>query len=486
MKEQNIVPEQLAERLNEILKADDIILYRETLKNYYPADLAEALSCLPLERIIIALRIMPTEDLAEIFPHFNNEIQEEIIESYTSVEIKELFDQIFTDDIVEILEELPSNIVEKILRATTPESRLLINSILKYNVNTAGSIMSVDYTSLKINWTVKEAINIIKKERDEAEEVHYFFVVDDLNNLKGVVELKTLFFSKNEALIEDIMDDRYIYANTKTDQEEVANMFKKYDITTLPIINSQNKLVGIITVDDILDVLEEEATEDIHIMAGINPTEDEYFKTSVFKMVKSRIIWLLLLMVSATITQVIILVFMNLYGVTKETASFDIGNNNFSISYVMAILLTPLLTVISGTTGNASNQSSTMIVRALSLKEVEPKDYWRILWKELRVSTTLGLILVAINFVRMIAIYAVEFKGNINQRELWYAIATLSISMFLAIVFSKVIGATFPLLAQKMKIDPAITAGPLLTTIIDAISTAIFFGIGMIFFFVVL
>ncbi|AOG60050.1 Mg2+ transport protein [Spiroplasma helicoides] len=480
MKKKLLSPQELAEKLEKILKNSDVDLFRKMVNDYYPADLAEALSEFPLERLIIALRILSTDQMAEIFTFFTNDIQEEIIKSYSSKEIKELFDNIFTDDIVDILEELPSNLVKKVLRSTTPESRLQINSILKYADYTAGSIMSVDYTKLLLTSTVKEAIELIKKERDESEEVYFFYVVDDLNNLKGVVELKKLIFSSRDALIKDIMEDRIILANTTTDQEEVVNIFKKYDITTLPIINSQNKLVGIITVDDVLDVLEEETTEDIHKMAGIAPTEEEYFKTSVWKMVKSRGIGLLFLMLFATISQVIILLFMSLYELNSEEK--NVYQNGWSINYIVTILLIPLLTVIYGTSGFARSQSATMVVRALSLSEVYSKDILKIIWKELRVALITGIILVGVNFLRLIIIYSVQYKGDINHKELWYALATVSITIFLTVIFSKLIGSTLPVIAKKIKMDPATMASPIISTVVDGISTALFFSIGYVFY----
>ncbi|QEH61322.1 magnesium transporter [Spiroplasma chinense] len=472
--------EELSEKIKTLLSENKVSELRELAEEYYPADMAEALSEFEDKDIIKALRFFLTEDSAEIFTFFDNEIQEEIIKNYSSEQVKELFEEIFTDDIVDILEEMPSNIVKKVLRASSSESRLQINKILKYEESTAGSIMSVEYTKIRINWTVGQAIELIKKEREETEEVSHFFVVDERNNLLGIVDLKNLFFSKPDTPIESIMDDRFIFSYTKADQEEVAEQFKKYDITILPILNSQNKLVGIITVDDVIDVIEEEATEDIHKLAGISPTEDAYFKTSVWKMVRSRSVWLLFLMISATLSQVVISAFIKIYGV--HDGEVTEGGQITNITTIVTVLLTPLLTVISGTAGNAGSQASTMVVRALSLREVETKDFARVMWKEFRVAAITGVILVTVNFLRMIIIYAVQFKGNINQKELWYTIATLSIAMYLTLIVSKLIGGLLPILAKKVRLDPAVMAAPLLTTLVDALSTAIFFSVGLIFF----
>ncbi|WP_339034285.1 magnesium transporter [Spiroplasma endosymbiont of Cantharis rufa] len=465
----------LREQIEKTIQANDINELRKLEENHYPQDIAEALEKLDEKIIIIALRLFTNDTSSEIFPHLDTDIQEEIINKMSSKQVSQLFSELYTDDIVDILEEMPSNIVKKILRSSTPEARAQINSILKYNDDTAGSIMSVDYTRFKINWTVTEAIEKIRERSEESEDHNTFYVVDDLNNLKGIVELKDLVFSKGELLLSEVMDERVIFSYTKDDQESVIELFKKYDITTLPVINVQQKLVGIVTVDDVLDVIEEEVTEDIHKMAGISPTDDEYFKTSIWKMVKSRSVWLLLLMISATFSQIIISVFIKIYHSKTEVNISD-------PSYIIMMLLTPLLTVISGTTGNAGSQSSTMIVRALSLREVETKDYARVMWKEFRVAIITGLILVLVNFIRMVIIYSIEFKGNLKDPKIWYTIATLSIAMYLSLIMAKLIGGTLPIIAKKFKLDPALMAAPLLTTLVDALSTALFFSVGLIFF----
>ncbi|AGR40777.1 magnesium transporter [Spiroplasma taiwanense] len=471
--------EELFIKIEKLINENNIKELRKLSEDHYPQDIADALEQLEDKQIILALRVFTTDISSEIFPFLDNEIQEEIITKWNSKQIKELFDELYTDDIVDILEEMPSNIVKKILRASTPESRLQINEILKYNDETAGSIMNVDYTKLRTEWTVTKAIEKIRDKNSINENQTTFYVVDNLNNLKGIIELKDLIFSKGTEKIKNVMDERVLYSYTTDDQEVVVELFKKYDITTLPIINNQQKLVGIVTVDDIIDVIEEEATEDIHKMAGINPIENEYFKTSIWKMVKSRSIWLLFLMVSATLSQMVISTFMKIYGTVD---SIHNSNGNWDITYIVTMLLTPLLTVISGTAGNAGSQSSTMVVRALSLKQVDTSDFAKVLWKEFRVASITGIILVSINFIRIIIIYSIEYRGNLNHIELWYSIATLSIAMYIALICSKLIGGSLPIVAKKIKIDPAVMAAPLLTTLVDALSTAVFFSVGLIFF----
>ncbi|WP_146638234.1 magnesium transporter [Spiroplasma clarkii] len=403
---------KIKEEFEEHLKVNNIAGIRNIAEMYYPADVAEAIKDFKIKDLILILRFLPTEDSAEIFTYLDNTVQEEIIDQYTSVEIRELFDEIFTDDVVEILEELPANIVKKILKATTPESRLDINHILNYDDDTAGSIMSVDFLILNTGQTVKEAISTIQKQKDDVENVTDFFVVDELNNLKGYVDIRTLFFSDGDSSVETIMKDRVVYAYTTTDQEEVINQFKKYGLNNLPIINSENKLVGIITVDDVIEVIDEEVTEDIHKMAGIAPIEDTYFKTSVWKMVRSRIFSLLFLMLSATITQVIITVFISIYIKASPRQADDWNPNDF-----VTILLAPLITVLSSTSGIAGGQSSTMLVRAISLNEVQSRDFGRVMWKELRVGLICGTIVSVTNILRMIIVYAIQFEGNLDEKS---------------------------------------------------------------------
>lgn len=471
--------QQIKEKLILMLKTNDIKGMREIVSTNYPVDIAEAIKDFEIKEVIIFLRFLSTQESAEIFTHLNNDLQEEIIIQYSSKEIRELFDEIYTDDIVNIIEELPANLVKKILKSTTPESRFEINKILHYDEDTAGSIMSVDYLKLDINQTVAQAITTIKKNKDETEDVNDFFVVDELNNLKGTINLKRIFFSKDSLKLSEVMDDRVIFAYTSTDQEEIINKFKKYDITTLPILNSQNELVGIITVDDVIDVIDEEATEDIHKMAGIKSkaVEDTYFKTSVWKMIKSRILSLIFILIFSTVTQIIISVFVGIY--LNETPS-DI--DNWSSYYLISVLFTPLITVISSINLVASSQSSTMVTRSLILKEIQMKDWIRILWKEFRVGLIIATVVALLNVLRMMAVYAVQFEGNFYNTRLWSAIATLSIAIFLSIIFSKLISGILPILAKLCKLDPSWVIGPVAITIVETSSVIIFFSIGLIFF----
>jgi magnesium transporter len=468
----------IAEKLEKLLKEDKFLEIRKEVENYYAVDIAEALIEIDNPKYsIVLLRLLPNETAAEIFTYLSTDMQEDVVQTMNNKEIRDLMSQIFTDDIVDILEEMPSNIVKKILRSTTKEDREKINEILKYDDDTAGSIMSVEYIKVREDATIQDAILKVRQWKDKADDFSTCYIVDEFNNLKGLVELKELILNDGDVVVSTVMNTKIIFASTRTDQEEVATMFKKYDITSLPIVNSQNKLVGFVTIDDIIDVIDEETTEDIHKMAGISPTEETYFKTSVWKMVRSRSVWLLFLMVSATLSQIVISAFMGIYHVSSGD-----GSGGDLITYIVTMLLTPLLTVISGTNGNAGSQSSTMVVRAMSLREVKTSDFAKVAWKELRVASICGLILISVNLVRMMVIYAVEDKDTMFDAYHWYAIATTSIAMYVTLIVAKVVGGTLPILAKVVKLDPAVMAAPLLTTLVDALSTAIFFSVGLIFY----
>ncbi|ASP27846.1 Mg2+ transport protein [Spiroplasma corruscae] len=470
---------EIIDKIEFLLKQNDIKGLRSLVEKYYPYDIAKALEEKDESIIILLLRLLTTDQSAELFPYLEPEIQENVISLMNSKEINEIFENIYSDDIVDILEEMPSNIVKKILRSSTPESREQLNTILKYDDDTVGSIMNVEYIRLRDNWTVEECINELKEKKDIVEEQSFFFVVDKLNNLKGIVDIKSLLFESRDTLVSDITNERVISAYTRDDQESVIDLFKKYELSIIPVTNSQNKLVGVVTFDDVFEVIEEEVTEDIQKMAAIRPTEDEYFKTSIWRMMKSRCIWLIILMTLATLTQTIVFLFLKLF-ISKDPniKLMDISSGLF---YIILMVL-PVTNVVSSTSGNSVIQSSTMVVRAISLKEVKTNDYWRVLWKELRVSLITGIVLVIINLIRSLIFYSIQFKGDVSSNIVWYTIAITSVSLFLCLIFSKLVGGTLPIMAKKFKWDPAIMASPILSTFIDIVSTSIFFGFTYIFY----
>ncbi|AHI53486.1 Mg2+ transport protein [Spiroplasma sabaudiense Ar-1343] len=462
---------QIEEQIIALFKKNDLKEIKKICESYPLVDIAEALAEIEHESVLKIIRLLEIEDSSHIFIYLGHKTQEYLVRELSNAELKPIIKDIYVDDVIDIIDELPAELVKKVLKLASQEVRMKVNQILEYDETTAGAIMSVEFIKLQEEVTVQEAINEIRKLHDANEENEDFFVVDKFDSLKGTVKLKDLVFNNEKIIISEIMDKRLIYAQTTTDQEEVADIFKKYDIETLPILNSENKLAGIITVDDVIDVIEEENTEDIHKMGGIKPLEDSYFDNNIWKMVGSRAGWLTALMLSATIVQIIIIAFMVAFKVN------DSNNNLNSSTYVMTMILMPLLVVVLTTASNSGNQSSTMIARSIALKEIKTKDYFKVVWKELRVSVIIGLILVICNFLRMLIVYAVQFKGDINNVILWTSIAVTSIALFISVVISKLIGSTLPLIAKFIKIDAAIFASPIITTIVDILSSAIFLGI---------
>ncbi len=466
----------LLSNLRKYIEEKDIINLRKIVNKYPPADIAEVIDDLEEKEVIKLFRWIEQSISADIFTYLDYENQQSIIKLFTQKEMQEFVEELYIDEIIDIIEEMPANIVRKIIRAADSETRKEINSILKYPEDTAGSIMNINELELEANWTVKFSLKKIKEEIDDLEITDTLFAIGKNRELKGIVYLKDLIFNKDDILIKDIIDQRIVVAKTLEDQEEVANKFKKYDLTIIPVVNKDNHLVGNITVDDVVHVLEEEATKDIHKLAGINPIEKTYFQTSIWKMVRSRSVWLLFLMISATLSQVVISAFLGIYHANSANNSSE----NTKLAFIAVAYLVPVLSVISGTSGNAGSQSSTMIVRALSLKEVQVRDYARVLWKELRVALVAGFILMTVNFIRMVIIYLIQYKSlNIDE---WKSIITLSVALYITVVIAKLVGATLPIVAKSLKLDPAIMAAPLLTTLVDALSTSIFMSLGLLFY----
>ncbi len=469
----------LTKNIYEYIRSNDIKGLRKLVSENNSVDVADAL--MKLERIyaVKVIRVLESDIAADVFTYLNNDYKEYIVKTFSSIEILDILKELFSDDIVSLLDEMPANITTKILRATNKEIRTDINKILKYNEDTAGSIMSVDFIELKKDYTLKEALEYIKKIFKEFENTNSYYVVSTTKKLLGEVSIQDLVFNDQNMKLTDIMTKKINSVFTDSDQEEVANIFKKYDLTEAPVVNKQFKLVGIITIDDIVDIIEEENTEDIEKLAGILPSERSYFELSIRKMVKLRVFWLLFLMVSATLSQAVINVFMKIYNVND-----DVKTVTDEITLVVTTMIVPVIPLISGTSGNAGSQSSIMVVRGLSLGTVKTSDWLRIIYKELRVGILVGSILLPVNFIRMYVIDVFENKWNwkLDQNH-WDIIVSLSLSLLITIIISKIIGGILPVIAKIIKIDPAVIAAPLLTTLVDALSTAIFFSINLAFFF---
>lgn len=410
-------------------------------------DIAAFLEELDTEKATVVFRLLPKDLATDVFACMSIEFQKSIIDSVTDKELVAIIEDLAVDDAVDILEELPSNIVSKILNAATPQTRKEINQFLKYPDSSAGSVMTSEYVKLSKEYTVKEALDVIRKQGVDKETIYTCYVVEKSRILIGVVTLKDLLLSHDDELIEDIMDENVIKAHTLDDKEEVSDMFNKYDLLALPVVDKENRIVGIVTVDDAVDVMEEEATEDIEKMAAIRPSEKPYLKTDVLTIVRNRIVWLIVFMIIG----IFIGLLLNIY---EDTIKL----------FPILVTFIPMLT---DTGGNSGTQAATMVIRGLTLDEIQPKDIGKIIWKEIRVGLICGIILAVIDFAIMQLIY----PGKLVLT------GVVAVSIIVIVLMSKLIGCIMPILAKVMKWDPANTAAPLLSTIIDAAGLIVFFAI---------
>ena len=397
------------------------------------------------QKLLIIFRILPKDFSSDVFKRMSIELQRYVIESITDEEVISILDDLFMDDTIDFLEEMPSNVVKRVLKNTNDKTRLLINQFLNYPVDSAGSLMTIEYVDLKKEMTVKQAIQYIKKTGIDKETINTCYVINSNRILEGVISLRKLILSDDTTVVKDIMDTDVIFINTHDDQEDVAHLFKKYDYYVMPVVDNEDRLVGIITVDDILDVIDQEATEDLQKMAAMQPSEKEYLKTSNWTLARHRVPWLLILMISATFTGGIITRYENALQSVMILASF--------------------IPMIMDTGGNSGSQSSTLIIRGLALGELKSSDILKVLWKELCVSGIVGIILSVVNFLR------IYYFG---KADILVAV-TVSITLFFTVVLAKVVGGVLPIIAKKLKLDPALMAGPLITTVVDAVALIIYF-----------
>ena len=439
------------EEIVELLEQNKLAELKEILINENPIDIADVFEDFPKEKYLIIFKLLPKDFSSEVFSYLSPEKQQEVIENITDDEIKFIVEDMYLDDTVDFIEEMPANIVDKILKNTSSDKRKLINQMLKYPENSAGSVMTVEYISFKDNYTVKQAIEYYRKVAIDKEETDICFVTDTKKKLVGIISLKTLILSKDDSYIQDEMDTNFVSVLTLDDQEEIAALFRKYDLTTMPVVDHEDRLVGVITVDDIVDVIDQENTEDIQKMAAMNPSDEEYLKESVISLAKHRILWLLVLMISATFTGLVI--------------------KKYEDILQSAVYLATFIPMLMDTGGNAGSQSATLVIRGIALEEIEFSDIFKVIWKELRVSILVGFILSAVNFIR---IY--YFTNSSLETSL-----VVAISMFLTVIMAKVVGGVLPLVAKSLKIDPAIMASPLITTIVDTAALIIFFKLSVIF-----
>lgn len=442
------------------LTADQIIKFleernfkelKEELENLHPVDLVDAMEELDKKQRMLVFRLLSKEEAAEVFTDMNSDMREELLEALTDSELKEIMDEMYVDDTVDVLEEMPANVVDRLLMATDEETRKQINTLLQYPEDSAGSIMNIEYISLRKEMTVADAILKIRQVGINRETIYTCYVTEK-RKLIGVVDVKDLLTAGEARLIEEIMDENVIYARTLDDQEQVANQINKYGLVAIPILDHEDCMVGIVTVDDAMLVLQDETTEDISIMAGVSPNEDSYFGTSVFQHAKNRSLWLMLLMLSATVTGEIL------------------GHYEDAMA-VMPVLIT-FIPMLMGTGGNCGSQSSTLVIRGLAVGEIEFKDIFRVLFKEIRVAVVVGLMLAVVNGLRIYIMY---------DQNVMLA-GALGLTMIAVVSMAKCIGCVLPLLAKKLGLDPAIMAAPLITTILDTCTILVYFNIVTAFF----
>lgn len=440
----------MIEKIKELIKEEKYIQLKQEIIKLEEADIAEILEELDDQNRIKVFRLLPKDIAADTFSFLDIEYQQIIITSLTDKEAANIIDEMYADDATDLIEEMPANVVKRILTNTNSETRKDINQLLNFPEDSAGSIMTVEYLDIKEDITVSQAIEKIRQKGRDKETLDFCFVLDKSRKLLGAVSLKDIILAEPYTFIKDIMEDNQIKVSTLTDQEDVANMFQKYDITVMPVVDSEERLVGIITIDDIVDIIEEETTEDIEKMAAILPTEKSYLKLNLFEIYKSRMPWLLFLMISATFTGRIIA------GYESALASYAI--------------LTIFIPMIMDTGGNAGGQASVTIIRALSLGEIEFKDSLKVLLKEFTVGICCGITLALCNFVKLLVIDQVAIPVAV----------IVCISLLITVLIAKMIGSLLPILANKLRLDPAVMASPFITTIVDAISLAIYFQIASV------
>ncbi len=439
------------EKVTELLEKKDYPQLKEILSDMNEADIATVLKELPQEKLPLLYRILPKELAAEVFVNMDSDDQEFLIRAFSDNELREVLDEMYVDDAVDVIEEMPATVVKRILQHTDPEMRKSINEILQYPEDSAGSLMTTEYVDLKKYMTVADAFTRIRRTGVDKETIYICYVTDENRKLLGIVTVKDLLLSDQTDKIFEIMDTNIISTTTLEDKEVVAEKFRKYDLLALPVVDRENRLVGIITIDDAMDVLQDENTEDIEKMAAITPTDKPYLKMSVFEIWKKRFPWLLLLMVSATFTGRII--------------------QNFESALQAYVVLTAYIPMLMGTGGNCGAQSSTTIIRGLSLGEIAFRDTFKVVWKEFRVAFFCGITLAAVNFVRLMLMDEVSVL----------VAAIVSLSMILTIILAKFIGCLLPILAKKVHLDPAVMANPFISTIVDALSLLIYFQVATLF-----
>ncbi len=444
----------MQEEIFELIEGKQYVKLRERLSEINPADIAQAFEDVPERELPVIFRILPKELAAEVFVEMEPDMQQLLIEAFSDTELREIMDELFMDDTVDIIDEMPASVAKRIIAQTDPNTRKMINRLLAYPDDSAGSIMTTEYIDLKRDMTVAAAFDRIRAVGIDSETIYTCYVIDRERHLQGIVTVKDLLLSNKESILSDIMDESIIFASTMDDKEQVAGQFEKYDLMALPIVDKENRLVGIVTVDDAIDVMQEEATEDIEKMAAILPSTRTYFHTGIFSTFKARIPWLMLLMISATFTGAII--------------------SGFEEKLTVLPALIAFIPMLMDTGGNCGSQSSVTVIRGISLGDIEFRDIFRVLWKELRVALLCSVSLATVSFAKMLLVDHLilhSFDAGMQVAET----AVVCLTLFFTVIIAKLVGCLLPMLAKKIGFDPAVMASPFITTIVDAISLFIYF-----------
>ena len=439
--------EELLTSIQKMLEQKNYRELKQELSDMYPVDIAEMFEEISPEECVILFRLLHKDQAAEVFSYLATPQRKEIVSSIHVNLLNHILNELYFDDKIDFLEEMPSNFVKNLIANSPLEERKLLNQFLNYPENSAGSLMTIEFVDLKKNMTVRQALDRIKLTAVDKETIYTCYVLDDTRRLEGLVSLRRLVLSDENVLIADIMHEDVVVTQVTDDQEDVAESFKKYDLIAVPVVDGEKRLVGIITIDDIVDVIERENTEDFQKMAAMAPTDEAYLDAGVFKLAKSRIVWLLILMLSATFTGGII--------------------SRYESLLSTAVVLTAFIPMLMDSGGNAGSQSSTLIIRGIALGEVKAADWLKIIWKELRVSLVVGVAMAVVNMLRMMMLSSASFALSV----------TVSLTLILTIVMAKLLGGILPIVAKAFKLDPAIMAGPLITTVVDTFSLIIYFNI---------
>ena len=440
--------------IEELLAQGKYAVVREQMVDMEPADVALLLSEFSEDRLPLLFRLLPKELAAETFVEMDNDQQELLIRSFSDTELKEVLEEMYLDDTVDVIEEMPASVVHRILRHCDPESRRTINELMKYPEDSAGSIMTTEFVSLTADMTVEDAFKRIRRTGVDKETIYLCYVVNESRVLIGLVSVRTLLLHEEDDIISDIMESSIVSVNTLDDQETVSQMLSKYDFIAMPVVDQEHRLVGIVTIDDAMDVMEAEATEDMEKMAAIMPSDKPYLKTGVLETFKARTPWLMILMLSATFTGLIM--------------------SHFENALMACAVLTAFIPMLSGTGGNSGTQASTAVIRALSLGEIDFRDTFHVIWKEARVALICGICLAAANFVKMMLIDRMLMQ---NPAVTVLVALVVCLTLICTVLCAKVVGCSLPILAEKLGLDPAVMASPFISTVVDALSLLVYFRI---------